>query len=54
MDIYTEKVISKFQKIECQTEKEDEFIDQVSNALQNIEKKINTKEDLSLYTGFLT
>lgn len=52
VDIYTEKVISKFQKIECQTEKEDEFIDQVSNALQNIEKKINTKEDLSLYTGF--
>ena len=51
-DIYIEKIISDLQKIEFQTNKEESFVSQVVETAKTIEKKINKKEDLSLYTGF--
>ena len=52
LDIYIEKIISELQKIEFQTNKEESFITQVVDTANIIEKNMNKKEDLSLYTGF--
>ena len=52
IDVYAEKTIAKLQKIEFQTEKENNFIEQISSTLELIEKNLNKKEDYSLYTGF--
>lgn len=52
IDVYAEKTISKIQKIEFQTEKENNFTEQISTVLELIEKNLNKKEDHSLYTGF--
>lgn len=52
IDVYAEKAISKIQKIEFQTEKENNFTEQISTVLELIEKNLNKKEDHSLYTGF--
>lgn len=52
IDVYAEKTIAKLQKIEFQTEKENNFVEQISSTLELIEKNLNKKEDHSLYTGF--
>lgn len=52
IDNYIEKVIAALQKIEFQVKEEESFVDQVVNTATLIEKSINKKEDLSLYTGF--
>lgn len=52
IDVYTEKTIAQLQKIEFQTEKENNFMEQISSTLELIEKNLNKKEDHSLYTGF--
>ena len=53
IDIYTEKLISKLQQIEAQTEKDESFSNQLINTLNFIEDKIRQpQEDYSLYTGF--
>lgn len=51
-DIFIEKIILELQKIEFQTSKEESFVSQVVETAEIIEKNINKKEDLSLYTGF--
>ena len=53
VDTYVEKIISKLQKIEFQTGKDESFSNQLINNLNLIEKKLQEKtEDYSLYTGF--
>lgn len=52
IDVYAEKTIAKLQKIEFQTEKDNNFVEQISSTLELIEKNLNKKEDHSLYTGF--
>ena len=51
-DIYIEKIISRLQKIEFQTEKEEKFVDQVVKTAELIERSIKEKKSLDLYTGF--
>ena len=46
------KIINQMQKIEFQTQKDESFISQVVQTAEEIEKNINKKEDLSLYTGY--
>ncbi len=52
IDIFIEKQISTLQKIELQTQKEDTFMSQINDALFDIEKNLNKKQDYSFYTGF--
>lgn len=52
IDIYIEKIISELQKIEFQTEKEENFVQLVSKTASLIEKNINKKKDYDFYTGF--
>ena len=52
VDVFIETIISKMQKIEFQTQKDETFIKQVVETANEIEKNINKKEDLSLYTGY--
>ena len=52
IDIYIEKIISKLQKIEFQTEKEETFTNLVVRTAELIEKNINKKQNYDLYTGF--
>jgi len=52
MDVYIEKVINALKKIELQTEKDENFVNQVINTAELIEKNKNKKEDYSLYTGY--
>lgn len=52
IDIFIEKQIANFQKIEMQTQKEDTFMQQINDTLLEIEKNMNKKQDYSLYTGF--
>lgn len=52
VDVFIEKLISQMQKIEFQTQKDETFIKQVVETANEIEKNINKKEDLSLYTGY--
>lgn len=51
-DIYIEKIISKLQKIEFQTEKEETFVNLVVRTAKLIESNINKKKNYDLYTGF--
>lgn len=53
VDVYLEKSISEIQKIEFQTEKEENFVDEVAKTATKIEQNINKKQDYSYYTGFL-
>lgn len=52
IDVFIESLISKMQKIEFQVQKDVSFVKQVVDTIDEIEKNINKKEDLSLYTGF--
>lgn len=52
IDIYIEEVISKLQKIEFQTERDETFAELVSKTAKRIEENINKKRDYSFYTGF--
>ena len=52
IDVFIEKTINQMQKIEFQTQKDESFISQVIQTAEKIEKNINKKEDLSLYTGY--
>ena len=52
IDVFIEKIINQMQKIEFQTQKDESFISQVIQTAEEIEKNINKKEDLSLYTGY--
>lgn len=52
IDIYIEKIISKLQKIELQTKKEETFAELISRVAQKIEENINQKKDYDFYTGF--
>lgn len=53
VDGFIEKLIAKLQQIQSQTEKDENFSIQLSNTLNDIEKKIRQKEkDYSLFTGF--
>lgn len=52
VDVYLEKSISEIQKIEFQTEKEENFVDEVAKTATKIEQNINKKQDYSYYTGF--
>ena len=52
IDIYIEKIITKLQRIEFQTKKEEEFVDLVSRTAEQIENNINKTKDYSYYTGF--
>lgn len=51
-DVYIEKIITELQKIEFQTEHEENFTMQVIDTMTFIENSINKKEDYSLYTAF--
>lgn len=53
MNIYIEKIISQLQKIEFQAEKDESFLKQVVETINDIEKNMNKSEDFSLYTGYL-
>lgn len=53
VDAFIEKRIRELQKIEQQTEKDENFVSQVVTTAEIIEKSINRKEDYSLYTGYL-
>ena len=52
IDVFIESLISRMQKIEFQVQKDESFVKQVVDTIDEIEKNINQKEDLSLYTGF--
>ena len=52
IDLLIEKAISKLQKIEMQTEKQENFVSLIARTTDLIEKNINKKDDLSYYTGF--
>ena len=52
IDVFIESLIAKMQKIEFQVQKDESFVKQVVDTIDEIEKNINQKEDLSLYTGF--
>ena len=52
VDIYIEKIITKLQKIEFQTEKEESFVSLVAKTANLIEKNINKKKNYDYYTGF--
>lgn len=51
IDLLIEKAISKLQKIEMQTEKQENFVNLIARTTDLIEKNINKKDDLSYYTG---
>lgn len=52
IDVYIEKCIKELQTIENQTEKEQEFSNQIIETTKRIETRINTKENRDLFTGF--
>lgn len=52
VDVYLEKCITEIHKIEYQTEKEENFIEEVAKTADRIEQNINKKQDYSYYTGF--
>ena len=53
IDILAEKTIKDINKISEVNEKEKTFLEQVVETTQEIEKKINEKDDYSLHTGML-
>ena len=52
IDLLMEKAISKLQKIEMQTEKQENFVNLIARTTDLIEQNIKKKDDLSYYTGF--
>lgn len=52
IDLLIEKAISKLQKIEMQTEKQENFVNLIARTTDLIEQSIKKKDDLSYYTGF--
>lgn len=50
-DVFIEKQIASLQKIEYQTETDNNFVQQVADAVGEIEKNINVKKNYDLYTG---
>lgn len=50
-DVFIEKQIAQLQKIEFQTETENNFLQQVADTVTEIEKNLNVKKDYDLYTG---
>lgn len=52
IDLFIEKAISKLQKIEMQTEKQESFVNLIAKTTDLIEQNIMRKDDLSYYTGF--
>ena len=52
VDVYIEKTIYELQKIEAQTEKEENFTTQIIRTVERIEKNLNKKPTYDLYTGF--
>lgn len=50
-DVFIEKQISQLQKIEFQTETENNFVQQVADTVGEIEKNLNVKKNYDLYTG---
>lgn len=52
IDLLIEKAISKLQKIEMQTEKQENFVNLIARTTDLIEQNIKKKDDLSYYTGF--
>ena len=51
-DNYIEKIIADLHKIEFQTEKDEEFVEQVVRTADEIEKNLNKEKNYDLYTGF--
>ena len=51
-DNYIEKIIADLHKIEFQTEKDEEFVEQVVKTADEIEKNLNKEKNYDLYTGF--
>lgn len=52
IDLLIEKAISKLQKIEMQTEKQENFVNLIARTTDLIEQNMKKKDDLSYYTGF--
>lgn len=52
IDVFIERQISKLQKIEFQTEQDNDFVKQVADVAEKIEQSLSKKEDYSFYTGF--
>ena len=52
IDLFIEKIIHNLQKIEMQTQKEENFVDLVVKTSNMIEASLNKKENYDLYTGF--
>ena len=52
IDLYIEKIISNLQKIQFQTQQEENFIQNVTNTAEKIEANIRKKENCDLHTGF--
>ncbi len=52
IEIYIEKLISKLQKIKLESKKEENFVETVVKAVEEIEKNMKKKEDYTFYTGF--
>jgi replicative DNA helicase len=50
-DVFIETQISSLQKIEYQTETDNNFVQQVADTVGEIEKNINVKKNYDLYTG---
>lgn len=50
-DVFIEKQMSQLQKIEYQTEVDNNFVQQVADTVGEIEKNINVKKNYDLYTG---
>ncbi len=52
IDMYIEKIISKLQKIQFQTEQEESFVQSVTKTAETIEANIKKKENYDFHTGF--
>lgn len=50
-DVFIEKKIAELQNIEFQTQEDNSFVQQVADAVGEIEKNINVKKNYDLYTG---
>ena len=50
-DVFIEKQIEELHKIEYQTEVDNNFVQQVADTVEQIEKSLNTKKSYDFYTG---
>lgn len=50
-DVFIEKKIAELQNIEFQTQEDNSFVQQVADAVGEIEKNLNVKKNYDLYTG---